>query len=381
MIIGPKDTLKLIGVSVMTLCAVFVCTLFLNYSIDIKLIKDLITESQIAFFDAQSASAKITSAISGGCLAVTSVIMLLFYIKQYIDTHHKELGILKALGYSRLKIAKSFWVFGLSVFFGTSAGFCSSYILMPTFYKVMNEEAILPEVPLNFNLILAVYLVVIPTLCFGLIAILYALLKLKQPALDLLRGKQDTTKKRLKKAKKEEAETAFLQDLRKSNVKSRPTLAFFIAFGAFCFSSMIQMTFVMKDISSVLMAVIIFIIGITLAFVTLLLSATTVVNANAKYISIMKVFGYSFKECSNAVLNGYRPLALIGFFIGTIYQYMLLKFMVSLFAEGMEGIPEFTFNVTGFFLTLVSFIIVYEIIMYAYYIRIKNISLKQIMLE
>jgi len=382
MIISPKDTVKLFGISVMTLCAVFVCTLFLNFNIDIKLVKDLITSGEVmAFYDAQTAMGKVTSAISGGCLALTSIIMLLFYIKQYIDTHHKELGILKALGYSRIRIAKSFWVFGLSVFMGTALGFCTSYLLMPTFYRVMNEDKILPEIPLHFNPILVVYLVILPTLAFGLLSVVYALAKLKCPALELLRGKQEAAKKRMKIVKKEKLETSFLQGLKRSNLKSRPALTFFIAFSAFCYSSMIQMTLVMKDLSSVMFATIILIIGIVLAFVILLLSVTTVVKANAKNISIMKVFGYSFRECSDAVLYGYRPFAWFGFAVGTVYQYGLINMMLGIFTTTSVEIPEYKFNLGGFFLTFVSFLIVYEVVMYVYSISIKNISVKEIMLE
>ncbi|MFQ6968828.1 MAG: FtsX-like permease family protein [Subdoligranulum sp.] len=65
--------------------------------------------------------------------------MLLFYIKHYIDTHKKELGILKALGYSNIKIAKSFWVFGISIFIGTVTGYAGSIsynAVVCTLYKM-----------------------------------------------------------------------------------------------------------------------------------------------------------------------------------------------------------------------------------------------------
>ena len=98
MIVGIKDSAKLIGISIIACCAVFVCSLFLNYNIDIISIKDGIpTEAGIAMYHAQVSTGKVTAAVSGGCLAMTSVVMLLFYIKNYIDTHGKELGILKAL--------------------------------------------------------------------------------------------------------------------------------------------------------------------------------------------------------------------------------------------------------------------------------------------
>ena len=71
------------------------------------------------------------AAVSGGCLIDTSVVMLLFYVKNYIGTHGKELGILKALGYSNIKIARHFWVFGLSVFVGSTIGFVVGYFYLP----------------------------------------------------------------------------------------------------------------------------------------------------------------------------------------------------------------------------------------------------------
>ena len=99
MVVGVKDAVKLIGISIVACCAVFVCTLFLNYNTDIVSIKDVLTtEAGITLYNALVSTGKVVAAVSGGCLAITSVIMLLFYVKNYIDTHGKELGILKALG-------------------------------------------------------------------------------------------------------------------------------------------------------------------------------------------------------------------------------------------------------------------------------------------
>ena len=138
MVVGIKDAAKLIGISIMSCCAVLVCTMFLNFNLDIAGIKDGITSEQVmAFYNAQVSSGKVVSLISGGCLLLTSVIMLLFYIRHYIDSHKKELGILKALGYSNWKTAKNFWVFGVTIFFGTGTGFCGSFLIMPLFYDCL----------------------------------------------------------------------------------------------------------------------------------------------------------------------------------------------------------------------------------------------------
>ena len=60
--------------------------------------------------------------------------MLFFYIKHYIDSHSKQIGILKALGYSDMRIASGFSIFGLSVFVGCIAGYLLGLALMPTYY-------------------------------------------------------------------------------------------------------------------------------------------------------------------------------------------------------------------------------------------------------
>ena len=106
MIIGIKDAAKLIGIFIISCCAVFVCTLFLNFNLDIVSIKAALTAGPMTmFYDAQVSTGKVISAISGGCLLITSIVMLFFYIKHYTDAHGKELGILIALGYSDMKIA------------------------------------------------------------------------------------------------------------------------------------------------------------------------------------------------------------------------------------------------------------------------------------
>ena len=82
MIVGLKDTAKLFGISIIGCCAVFVCTLFLNYNIDLVVIEnEIATEAGIAIYNAQVSMGKVTSAVTGGCLVITSVIMLLFYVK------------------------------------------------------------------------------------------------------------------------------------------------------------------------------------------------------------------------------------------------------------------------------------------------------------
>ena len=53
MVISLKDAFKLAGVTIISFCAVFVCTLFLNYNLDLAGIKDqMAMEPLQSFYDA-----------------------------------------------------------------------------------------------------------------------------------------------------------------------------------------------------------------------------------------------------------------------------------------------------------------------------------------
>lgn len=382
MVVGVKDAAKLIGISIIACCAVLVCTMFLNYYFDIIEIKDKILSDQaMIFYNAQVSTAKVVCLVSGGCLLITSVIMLLFYCKHYIDTHKKELGILKALGYSNVKIAKNFWVFGISVFIGTAIGFCGAFLLMPRFYRMQNEGNILPEIIIRFHPSILLYFVLLPTVVFAILAIIYACFKLNMPTLALLKGNLQVSSKVKKYKDSSNRECLFIDDLKKNTLKAKKTLVFFIIFASFCFSAMTQMSFSMKELSSEMMGAMMLLIGIVLASVTLFLGITTVIRSNTKTIAMMRVFGYSQKECCNALLGGYRPMSYIGFAIGTVYQYALLRIMVDVFFKDVEGVPVYEFDVPAMFISLTSFLVIYEIVMYIYSEKMKKILIKEIMLD
>ena len=86
MIVSMKDGARLFGISIMTCCAVTVCNLFLNYYLDLTAVAGLIGDSYAKmFYDAQVMTAKVVCGVAGGCLAATTVVMLVFYIKHYIE--------------------------------------------------------------------------------------------------------------------------------------------------------------------------------------------------------------------------------------------------------------------------------------------------------
>ena len=378
MIIGKKDIFKMIGVFVLSACAVFVCSLFFNYNVDLKGIDGLIREGFMRqLYEAQIMQGKVVCAVSGGCLLLTTVVTLFFYIQQYIDSHRKELGILKALGYSNLKIVGGFWRFGLCVLLGTALGFVGAWCMMPKFYEVMNEDGLLPKTDIHFHFAMVFSLILLPAAFFALLSVGFGYIKVKTPVMSLLKKKEN---RRVVSAKKE-SDKPFLQELKKSTLRQRKTLVFFIAFASFCYASMMQMSASMKDLSSFMMAAMILGIGILLAVVTLLLAVAAVLSGNKKNIAMMRAFGYSFAECRRAILSGYRPVAYIGFIVGTLYQYVLLRLMLSLVFRDVLNVPEYSFDVPNCLITLMSFAVVYELFMYVYANRIRKISVKEIMLD
>lgn len=387
MVVGIKDAAKLAGIFIIVCCAVLVCTLFLNFHIDVVGIREEITSPQVMmFYEAQVSTAKMVSVVSGGCLLITSVIMLIFYIKHYVDTHKKELGILKALGYSNWKIALHFWVFGISVFLGGAAGFGGAWTLMFQFYKVQNEDKILPEMIPHFHLSLFAALVALPAILFGIISILYASLKLKSSVIGMLKESWQIVNRKRKrredgKEEKEEKEKPFLEELKRGTLRDKKTLVFFIIFASFCFSAMTQMSFSMDELASPMMGSMIMLIGLVLACTTLFLAITTVINGNKKTIAMMRVFGYSKQQCCNALLGGYRPMSYIGFAIGSIYQYVILKVAVEIIFKDIEGVPEYQFDFPAMLISLAVFVVIYEIVMYCYSEKLKRVSVKEVMLE
>ena len=382
MLIGVKNASKLIGISIIACCAVLVCTMFLNFYLDIQSIESEITsEASMIFYNAQVSTAKVVCFVSGGCLLITSVVMLIFYVKHYIDTHKKELGILKALGYSNRKVAKNFWVFGISALMGTAVGFGGAFLIMPWFYALQNEDKMLPETAIHFHPTVFLSFVILPTVGFSLLAIGYAWCKLKKPVLSLLTNDWRSFAKEKKHKEDQHSGEPFLDDLKRNTLKSRKVLVFFMIFASFCFSAMTQMSFSMKDLSSEMMGVMMLIIGLALAFTTLFLAVTTVINGNTKTIAMMRAFGYSQKECCKAILGGYRPMSYIGFAIGTVYQYALLRIMVDIVFQDLEGVPVYKFDFPVMLISLGVFIVIYEILMFVYSEKIKKISIKEIMIE
>lgn len=380
MMIRFREGAKPIGISMIAFCAVFVCTLFLNFYTDLSAVdRQMLTDASAVFYDAQLSTAKVVAAISGGCLLATSAVLLIFYVRDSVESRKREIGLMKAFGYGNLRIAVNFSVFGISVLMGALPGFGASFLLMPEFYEVQNKDGFLPDIGIAFHPSLLFLLVILPTLFFSLLSILCALRRLRCSPLSMLCDR-DTRPSRARKHQKEK-NRPFLKEMRSAVLRSRKAMAFLMGFAAFCFSSMMQMSASMDELASPLAGVMILVIGLTLAFTALILSAVTVLKKCEKDIAMMSLFGYTPAECRHAVLNGYRPIACGGFVIGTVYQYALLRIMVDVVFREIENVPTYSFDWTAFFLTVLCFIPLYEGLIALAARRIRKIPIKSVMME
>lgn len=373
-----KDTIKLFGISIVICCAAFVCTLFINYRIDLVDIKDTVVGEQAQkMYDAQLSTSTVVCSVCGGCLILTSIIMLLTYIKNFINTRSKELGIMKALGYSDMSIARHFRIFGLSVLAGAVAGVGAAAVYMPKFYEVQNKDSYY-EMTRNSHFGAWALLIVIPTVLFAVLSVVFAYRRLKKPVMKLLRESADS---KVRKSKDNDSSLPFLKDLKKETVRSRRSLIFFIWFSAFCFSCNTQMSFSMEKLASKTMGYMILIIGMILAYMMLILALSSVVKGNSKTVAMMRVFGYDDGETAKAVLSGYRWIAALGFLMGTGYQFGLLKVMVNVVFKDIDKLPDYSFDVKALCIALPLFVISYELIMMFFSNKIRKLPVKSVMLE
>ena len=380
MIVQLKDLRKAIAVVIVSFCAVFITTLFSNLYLDLKGLD--ITEFNIMqkkFYDAQLIVSKFVVIITGTVLSISAAVMLIFYIKQFIDDSKHKIGILKAQGYSNNFIASKFSVFGFLVFLGSSLGYGSSHLFMPKFYESRNTDNILSELTMNFHPQLLLIMVILPSLLFLVISIVYVLFNLNVPTINLLKQINSTNKKIRRRRFKQYKN--FFKELRATVLFSNKTLLFFVIFAALSFSSMIQMAFGMRDFVDGTIRIMMMVIGVILSLSILLISLEVIANSNIKNISILNIMGFSKSECSKIVLSGYRVVAYIGFAVGTVYQYFLIRTLLKVLSKKLDSETTYNFDLISVIGSFIAFVLIYEIFILYYSNKIKDLNVKKIMME
>ena len=380
MLVQLKDLRKAIAVVIVSFCAIFITTLFSNLYLDLKGLD--ITGFNIMqkkFYDAQLIVSKFVIIITGTVLSISAAVMLIFYIKQFIDDSKHKIGILKAQGYSNNFIASKFFIFGFLVFLGSLLGYGCSHLFMPKFYESRNTDNILSELTINFHPKLLLIMVILPSLLFLVISIVYVLFNLNVPTINLLKQINSTNKKIRKRRFRQYKN--FFKELRATVLFSNKTLLFFVIFAALSFSSMIQMAFGMRDFVDGTIRIMMMVIGVILSLSILLISLEVIASSNIKNISILNIMGFSKSECSKIVLSGYRVVAYIGFAVGTVYQYFLIRVLLKVLSKKLDSETTYNFDLISVIGSFIVFVLIYEIFILYYSNKIKGLNVKKIMME
>lgn len=262
---------------------------------------------------------------------------------------------------------------------GSLLGYGSSHLFMPKFYESRNTDNILSELTMNFHPQLLLIMVILPSLLFLVISIVYVLFNLNVPTINLLKQINSINKKIRKRRIRQYKN--FFKELRATVLFSNKTLLFFVIFAALSFSSMIQMAFGMRDFVDGTIRIMMMIIGVILSLSILLISLEVIASSNIKNISILNIMGFSKSECSKIVLSGYRVVAYIGFAVGTVYQYFLIRALLKVLSEKLDSETTYNFDLISVISSFIAFVLIYEIFILYYSNKIKGLNVKKIMME
>lgn len=370
-----RDCLKSVGTTIVCFCAAFLAFLFQGFRLDLnKLDTTNFNEYQNAFYKAQVSQSNVMLAVSGGILLVFAIITLAFSISRFIHDNEGNMGILKAFGYSRFQIAINFVKYGINSLIGCISGFIFSIFFNPIFYGEMNSDPNFPKVEMSFHLGLTLLIIIAPAVLFGLMSFIIAYIKLRKTPLDMIKRINKNKTKRCSEKK------TFLKTLKSTILYSHISLILFVGFAALCFGATVQMSFSMEQLgTSPLFFWMMFLIGLLLGISILYLAFSFTYQGNKEYMTLLKAYGYNEKECISVLYGGYIIVTIIGFISGTIYQFILIKFMVKLFSEASELVFEYSW--IGLLYTLLIFIPTYIIIEVIFFIKMKKKSIKEVFIE
>lgn len=370
-----KNVLKGFGGAIVIFCATFIVYLFQSFRLDLeKLDLALLDEVQLAFYDAQIIQSNMMLAISCGILGLFAVVTLFFSISKFIKENHANMGILKAMGYERKRIAIEFSKFSMNAFIGCLFAILLGAIFQPIFYKEMSKDLILPNISVAFHPILSLFLIVIPTLIFAFASYFIAYCKLARKPLEMIKGGKSSRFRQTKE------KCTYLKTIKYAMMKSHISLIVFVGFSALCFGATIQMSFSLGQLNvSPFFFWMMFGIGLILGISILYLAFGFTYSENKEYVSFMKAYGYYDEEIIKTLYVDYIYVTMIGFGIGTLYQYGLMHFIIELFSETVT--LEYNFSMPGLGYTLLIFVPIYLIINFYFFNKLKKLSIREALLS
>ena len=189
------------------------------------------------------------------CFAMTLLfsivaLLLIMTIFNSINTEAPRLGVMKALGFSNFEISRKYFLFFFMIFLPCAIGYGLGFWLLPYFSSIMLSDMALPVSRANINYIIAAILVFVPAAVFSVLAYLVSILKVRKPALELIRsGGKKRENWIVRRINKGITTGNYLTGIRKTVLYSRLFVLFFVIFGGFALGVQIQFAFTMYNMT------------------------------------------------------------------------------------------------------------------------------------
>jgi|LSQX01.2.fsa_nt_gb predicted lysophospholipase L1 biosynthesis ABC-type transport system permease subunit len=368
---------KNLAIVLICVCAVFVSLMFSNLFLDLNNTDmSLLNLQETAFLEAQKDQCLIVLLTGGVTMSGIAIVMVVFFIRNFIKKNESQMGILKAIGYSNFKIALFNIKPALVAVVGCWLGYIIGILFLPTFYNLFQED--FPyQVAYNFQIVNLLVAIIGPAILFPIISFLYAFMALRKPALLMIRK---TKNMKFKKKEESISSTSFEKEMMFNSLRSNISLVIFVLLGSFSFSAMIQMAISMVEleVSGVSVAMI-GVIGAILGTIAVAVPIDALAERNAKPIALLKSFGYSEKKCTLLLFAPYLLVAFLGFVFGTLYQFGLLSFIVNVTFKNTEGMPIYNFSLIAFFVTMIAVILAFALFGFIFARKMSKVSFREVM--
>ncbi len=128
-----------------------------------------------------------------------------------------------------------------------------------------------------------------------------------------------------------------------------------------------------------ILSVILFVCGLVVGVTILALSLYSVTTNYKKYIAILKINGYSEKECDYAIINGYRAVSILGYVISIPYTFVLCTIMFNIISANSDMAYPISVNPVSIIICFVITVVITEIILYLSKRQLKKITFREIM--
>ena len=177
-------------------------------------------------------------------------LMVALLILGMIDTEMSQLGVLKAIGYTRQELSLRYLSFGGIYLIAGLISAAMLWFVQPLYYEANNSIFELPTVEGRFPVGLIALICLAVVVIFTLFAVIVASIRLRQPALSLITKSAIKHKsQRNAKINKKCNSGKFLKDIRRIQSKTSTSSVVLILVAGFSVGTLLQMSFLIGNVT------------------------------------------------------------------------------------------------------------------------------------